>query len=283
MNLSSRSEVRRYLKESQLAPKKRFGQNFLVDRHYRTRIIAAASLEPSDHAWEIGPGLGSLTELILEAVAHLVVFEVDWGLVRHLERTFGSSERVSIVAGDFRKTWQTVHRDYGPPSVVLGNLPYRLAATMIGDLLEHALPCRRMVFTVQKEVAARMAAGAGTQDYSSFSVLCQSAANVRPLFDIPPGSFLPVPEVDSTVVELSPRQGLQREWIHGLAHLVRLCFASRRKTLRRNLASAANPDRYAAAFTAEGVDLGLRAEALPPEAFAAVATRLTGASDQSDH
>lgn len=272
MNLSSRSEVRAYLDEHDLAPKKRFGQNFLLDRHYRDRIVDAVGPGPVDVVWEIGPGLGALTEGLLDTGAELVLFEIDWGLVRHLERTFAPPAQV--VPGDFRKTWRDVERSIGSPTVIVGNLPYRLAATIVGDILEAAIDCRRMVFTIQKEVADRMAADPGTPSYSSFSVLVQSGASVRRLFEVPPGAFLPVPEVESSVVELTPKNSVDRELMSMISQLVRICFSARRKTLRRNLSSAPEPDRWTAAFRAEGIDLALRAERVSPAAFCAVASHL---------
>lgn len=274
MNLSSRSDVREYLTRHGIAPKKRWGQNFLVDENYRRRIVAVADPQDGDGVWEVGPGLGSLTELLLPRVATLTVFEVDWGLVRHLERHFEGNPALRIVPGDFRKTWQAEGDRFGAPELVLGNLPYRLAATMIGELVEEAISCRRMVFTVQKEVAARITASPGTPEYSSFSVVVQIGAATRRLFDIPPGAFLPVPEVDSSVVEIVPRRTVRYDFMHAVSRVVRTCFAARRKTLRSNLAAAGDDGRLAAAFRAEGVDSGLRAERVAPEVFAAICRRL---------
>lgn len=277
MNLSSRTEVRAYLNEHDLAPKKRFGQNFLLDRHYRDRIVEAVGAGADDEVWEIGPGLGALTEGLLASGAHLVLFEVDWGLVRHLERTF--SPPAQVIPGDFRKTWKRVEDARGAPSAIVGNLPYRLAATIIGDILEAAVDCRTMVFTVQKEVAERMVAEPGTANYSSFSVLSQSGAAVRRLFDVPPRAFLPVPEVESSVVELTPGASVDSELMNMISRVVRICFSSRRKTLRRNLSAAPEPDLWADAFLAEGIDLSLRAERVSPAGFRAVAFRLLRGAD----
>jgi 16S rRNA (adenine1518-N6/adenine1519-N6)-dimethyltransferase len=254
--------------------KKRWGQNFLLDIHYRRRVVSAAGIERSDRVWEIGPGLGSLSEFLLQEAGEVVLFEVDWGLVRHLRRYFGASLPYRVVAGDFRKTWREERELNGPPDVIVGNLPYRLAATMIGDLLEAAVACRAMVFTVQKEVARRMIAAPGTADYSSFSVLVQAGSHPRICFDIPRGAFLPVPEVDSSVVELLPRADIDREGMEELARIVRTCFASRRKTLGKNLSAVEDPDRYRAAFARLGIDLGLRAERVSPEQYLAVARQM---------
>lgn len=267
MNLSSRSEVRRYLKEHNLTAKKRFGQNFLVDGNYRSRIVDTIDPAPTLTVWEIGPGLGSITEGIVASGASVVLFEIDWGLIRYLEQRFGDDPKVRIVPGDFRKTWQHELKHLEYPTVVAGNLPYRLAATIIGDLLEGAVRSARMVFTIQKEVADRMVASPATSDYSSFSVLVQALATVDRPFGVPPGAFLPVPEVDSSVVVLTPRLDFEEQVAGELSRFVRACFASRRKTLRRNIEASADATLYREACAATGIDPSDRAERVSPTRF----------------
>ena len=191
---------------------------------------------------EIGPGLGAITAMLVEVAGQVVVFEIDHGVMRVLRERFGQA--ITIVAGDAVKTLGLK----GPageaggsissgPDLVVGNLPYRSAAAIVAVLLESdriASSCRRMVFTVQREMARRMVASPGGKEYSTLSVLCGMAGTVTHHSDVAAGSFYPVPEVVSSLVSVEPKQV-----DHGLLRLASLCarslFASRRKTIRNNL------------------------------------------------
>jgi 16S rRNA (adenine1518-N6/adenine1519-N6)-dimethyltransferase len=279
--------LRAFLEGAGLAMSKRFGQNFLVSRQARERVLAELSLgaekgkgaREGEPVWEIGPGIGAMTAMILDAGFELSAFEIDHGFVRVLERSFGERSNFRLHVGDFLDTWEAGDR----PAAILGNLPYNAAASIIAAIIEGfdlplaeggptgGLP-RRMVFTVQKEAAQRMAAKPGTKDYAAFSVLCGAACKVRLAFDLGAGSFWPPPKVTSTVVVMEPRQdpilpGERRAF----SSFVRATFASRRKTLKNNLkAVGRTEEEILAGLSAIGAVPEIRAEALAPGELAAL-------------
>ena len=284
MNPDSPAEIRAVLEERGLALKKRWGQNFLINRGARERLVSLLELRQDETIWEIGPGLGSMTASLVKMVSRLVAFEVDRGLCRFLTDTFGGEPAFTLVPGDFLETWTPAVSEYGPPDRLLGNLPYRSASLMIGNLIEEGLRPQVMVFTVQRELADRMASAPGTKSYSSFSVLCQTCFHVTDRGDLRPGSFYPVPDVVSSIIEMRPRKDApDGRTLRALSALCRGLFSSRRKTIRNNLASGRlGPDVSAeaarAALVKEGIDLGTRAEQLSPETFLRLARGLTGLS-----
>jgi 16S rRNA (adenine1518-N6/adenine1519-N6)-dimethyltransferase len=275
MNPDSPADIRALLETRGLALKKRWGQNFLVNRGARQRLVEILGPLPAEIVWEIGPGLGSMTELLAASAARVVAFEVDRGLCRYLEETLGELTNLSLVTGDFLETWRGVFKERGAPDRILGNLPYRSASLMISDLIEKGARPSRMVFTVQRELAERMASPPGQKSYSSFSVLCQSCFSVTGKGELQPGSFYPVPDVVSSIVEMIPVPGApEGEVLQALSGVARALFSSRRKTIRNNAKDSAVRE----ALEQEGVDLGLRAEQIAPEQYVRLARRLTGAS-----
>jgi 16S rRNA (adenine1518-N6/adenine1519-N6)-dimethyltransferase len=275
MNPDSPADIRALLEARGLALKKRWGQNFLVNRGARQRLIEILAPKSSETVWEIGPGLGSMTGMLAAAAARVFAFELDRGLCRYLEEAMRELETVTLVPGDFLDTWKSTMEARGTPDRILGNLPYSSASLMIADIIETGVRPARMVFTVQRELADRMASPPGEKSYSSFSVLCQSCFTVRGRGDLQPGSFYPVPDVVSTIVEMIPAPWAPRgEELTVLSRLARGLFSSRRKTIRNNVKDAAVRE----ALAQEGIDLSLRAEQIAPEVFVRLARRLTGSS-----
>ncbi len=275
MNFDSPAEIRAVLEERGLALKKRWGQNFLVNRGARQRLVEILAPVPGETVWEIGPGLGAMTELLAATGARVFAFEVDRGLCRFLVEKLTDVPAFTLVPGDFLDTWKDTMRHQGAPSRILGNLPYSSASLMIADIIESGLRPTRMVFTVQRELADRMASPPGQKSYSSFSVLCQSCFDVDDRGDLQPGSFYPVPDVVSSIVEMTAAAGAPSgEELKSLSALARSLFSARRKTIRNNV----KDDVVREALQKEGIDLGLRAEQLPPSVFVRLARRLTGSS-----
>jgi 16S rRNA (adenine1518-N6/adenine1519-N6)-dimethyltransferase len=287
VNPDSPAEIRALLAERGLALKKRWGQNFLINRGARERLVALLDPIPGDTVWEIGPGLGSMTGLLLPRSAQVIAFEVDRGMCRYLTEIFGSRQSFALMPGDFLDTWKGALPVHGRPQRLLGNLPYRSASMMIADIIEGGLRPVSMVFTVQRELADRMESRPGKKSYSSFSVLCQTCFNVTGRGDLQPGSFYPVPDVVSSIVEMRPRDDApEGSALRFLSILVRGLFSSRRKTIRNNLGSAwlapvVSREAGLAALEKEGIDAGARAEELPPAAFVRLARALAGAGSTS--
>jgi 16S rRNA (adenine1518-N6/adenine1519-N6)-dimethyltransferase len=259
---------------------KRWGQNFLINAGARRQILAALELKPGEAVWEVGPGLGALTHHLVAAGHPLTVFEIDPGYVGFLREEFGAaSSGFRVVEGDVIKTWKSALQ---PGVKTVGNLPYNAASAIVADFVEGGFLPEIFVVTVQLEMAQRMTASPGNKNYSSFSVLCQSAFRLDDVVTLRPGSFYPAPEVTSRVVRLRPHGRYP-----GLDHrrfslFVRECFSSRRKTLRNNLPRAAtalgvDDEGLITAFAKTGIDLGLRAETLTVPQFVAVFEALSAA------
>jgi 16S rRNA (adenine1518-N6/adenine1519-N6)-dimethyltransferase len=269
----SPAALKAFLEAEGLAMSKRFGQNFLVSRGARERVLAELKAEVGMPVWEIGPGVGAMTALALEAGLEVTAFEIDHGFARVLRRTLGGSPAFRLVEGDFLDTWKgELEAAARPPERIFGNLPYSAANAIVAALLEGSLVPPRMIFTVQKEAALRMAAVPGTKDYSAFSVLCTSVCKVRLAFDLGASSFWPAPRVTSTVVSLVPRPNpVAAHDRRGFSTFVRAAFASRRKTLKNNLRAIGRSDaEVVAALGSLGIRADVRAEALRPEELAAV-------------
>ncbi|MDR3162114.1 MAG: 16S rRNA (adenine(1518)-N(6)/adenine(1519)-N(6))-dimethyltransferase RsmA [Spirochaetaceae bacterium] len=232
VNYDSVREIKALLDRHGLGMQKRFGQNFLINGEARKRLLDALEINPGDGVWEIGPGIGAMTSGLLERGAAVTAFEIDRGFSALLRELFQGTEGFTLVEGDVLKTWPLAK---GAP-LLLGNLPYNIAAALLADFIERGRFFTRMVVTVQRETARRMSAPPGSGDYSAFSVLCASAYAVKPLMVLKAPSFYPAPRVESQGVRLDllpGRDGAEEPVL--FRALVRRLFASRRKTLRNNL------------------------------------------------
>ncbi len=253
-------------------PRKRFGQNFLVDDGVIHAIVNAIRPQPGETLVEIGPGLGALTRPLLERLPHLHVVELDRDLVARLRHTW-SPERLTIHEGDALKF------DFarvGDDLRIVGNLPYNISSPLLFHLLDFAPHIRDMHFMLQKEVVARMVAAPSTPDYGRLSIMLQRRCHMDWLLDVPPTAFNPPPKVDSAVVRLIPKASAEIAPVDEkmFARVVAAAFAQRRKTLRNTLGSLFTP----ADFAALGIDPGLRAEALAIADYEVLARRLAAQS-----
>jgi 16S rRNA (adenine1518-N6/adenine1519-N6)-dimethyltransferase len=233
LNYNSAASLRAFLEQEGLGMRKKYGQNFLINPRTRQDLVDALEAEAGAEVWEIGPGLGSMTALLLEKGFSVRAFEIDPGFAQVLKRLFVNEKGFCLVEGDAMKTWPSQKE----APYLLGNLPYNIAAALLADLIEKGRLFTRMVVTVQREVALRMSAPAGSKDYSSFSVLCASAYTVKPLMLIRGPSFYPRPKVDSMGVLLEKRNTVPRPAL--FYPLLRALFGSRRKTIKNNLAGFA--------------------------------------------
>jgi len=254
INYNSPSVLKAFLEQEGLGMQKKFGQNFLINPRIRQSLVEALDVKENDDVWEIGPGLGAMTALLLEKHLKVKAFEIDIGFIRILKQIFSHEKNFNLVEGDVMKTWSS-HAPDGKPSApfLLGNLPYNVGAALLADLIEKGCIFSRMVVTVQKEVALRMAAPAGSPDYSSFSVLCASAYKVKPLMLIRRDSFYPQPNVDSMGVLLENRNDISYPAV--FYPLVRALFVSRRKTVKNNLLAFLSSRKGLQGLSAKPVEL----------------------------
>lgn len=266
-----------FLREQGLAMHKDRGQNFLVSPRYRQLIADTVNPLASEHIWEIGPGLGSLTDKLVGR-CRLTIFEIDHGFIKILKQVF---PKLPLIEGDILKTWKHAYAESKPDKIV-GNLPYTIGTTLIAQILEAAACPAKMVFLLQKEAYERLAAPIGAKNYAPVSVLTQYFAHITSPATLPPSAFYPEPHVDSSLVVLTPRQAKvvlvgdgskdMPAMAHEYANLIRAGFLSRRKTLRNNLLKSSFAYKGGAkideAFAAAGLELNIRAERLSPDDFA---------------
>lgn len=264
---NSPSELKTFLENNNMAMQKKFGQNFLINEQARKKIIDELDIGNETTVWEVGPGLGSMTDEILRRGANLTVFEIDKGFSNAINDFFNDyGDKFHLVQGDVLKTWNKQIQE-GVPQRFFGNLPYNIAASLIADTIENGIRFEKCVFTIQKEVAKRMSAKPGTDDYSSFSVLCSWAYDIKPIIDLSGANFWPKPNVDSRAVLLTKKQDFPCcENPQLFMKMQRALFASRRKTVKNNLtAFLSSPDKATQALEKAKIEANLRAETLPLE------------------
>lgn len=276
IHYDSPQDIAAFLKERNLWLKKRFGQNFLVNPGARKRLIDLLELSGGEDVWEIGPGIGSLTVDLLDTSNRLTLFEIDRGLVRVLKELFPG---IHVIEGDVIKTWPEALSSLGRPDRLIGNLPYSSGAAIILSFIRHWFAPERMVLTLQREQARRLAARPGDKSYSSFSVLVSALYGVEQAGDLQPGSFFPRPEVVSRIVVLTPRRDRVVTRRDTFFKLTEDLFRSRRKTIKNNLehgtlAASLGAERILSVFRDHGVALSMRAEELPVETIASCAEAL---------
>ena len=272
--------------------RRKFSQNFLINPRVRSGLLDAMELRGGDEVWEIGPGLGAMTSGLLERGARVTAFEIDPAFAAILMELFaGEAGAFRLVEGDALKACRAFQAAPAEKTFLFGNLPYNVAAALLADFIENGRFFKRMVVTVQREVALRMAAKPGSVNYSSFSVLCSSVYRVSPLFVIKGSSFYPAPRVDSQGVRLDL---MPRVELPGLFYpLVRGLFSSRRKAIRNTLTAFAasvimdkqvSPEKVpsrareaaAEALNRAGISGDRRPETLGRDEFAALAALLEG-------
>ncbi|MBN2201050.1 ribosomal RNA small subunit methyltransferase A [bacterium] len=219
-------------------PLKRFSQNFLKDASFGRRLVESLDIRPGDVVLEIGPGQGTLTRCILDSPAASVIgVEIDRRCAEVLRRDFLDEPRFRLIERDFLKTRLSGLAPEGTKLRIIGNIPYAITSMILFKLLDERPQVRDFAFTMQKEVALRVAGRPGTKDFGIPSVLIQMAADVRILFAIPRGAFRPIPGVDSAVLAGvfldGPRFPVRDEAF--FRALVKKGFGQRRKMLRNSL------------------------------------------------
>jgi len=281
-DLPTQPSLRR-MRAFDVRPKRDLGQNFLIDSNILGVIERAADLQPDDVALEIGGGLGVLSEHLAPRTAHLHVVEIDRALEAPLRDALAPFDNTTLHLGDALALDLPGLRP--PPTKVVANLPYGIAATVILDTIFELPSVTRWVAMVQKEVGERFAAAAGTSAYGVPSVLAQLACDVRVHRAVARTVFHPVPNVDSVLVVL---QRTDPPPAPGLRALVQGAFAHRRKALARSLELSAKDgrrrdsaarslaqhtgdgalrDRVRAGLAALGLPEDARAERLTPDQF----------------
>jgi len=272
------AEMRALLVKRDLQLTKSLGQNFLHDGNQLRRIVAAAELQPADRVLEIGPGLGPLTELLLAGAGEVLAIEKDGRLVDFLREHFAAAN-LKLRHDDALAWLKGGPHDWRGWKLV-ANLPYSVASPILVELALARPGPDRMVATLQYEVAQRLMAGAGDEDYGVLTLLVQLDYEPGGWFKIPAGCFFPAPEVDSACVTLRRRAQplLPDEQRPVFVKIVKRAFSQRRKMMLKLL----KQDWPADALTSALADLNIspleRAEKLTLEQFAALTRQLVAAT-----
>lgn len=270
----TKTQIKELAKRHDFYLKKGLGQNFLIDKNVRDKIIKLIDLKKDDAVLEIGPGLGALTEELAERCGHVYAVEKDkkiYGLSKELLSKYKNLELISC---DFLKF------DIGSlpfkSMKVVGALPYYITTPIIERLLDFRKRIDTISIIVQKEVARRLAAGEGEDDYSSLSLFVQFYSEVELLMDIKRGCFFPTPDVDSTLVRLKilPRPAIEVKDREMLFKVIRQAFNQRRKTMLSVLSQKAalglDKKEMAGLLDNVGIDPKMRAESLGLSHFAKI-------------
>ncbi|NMP15825.1 16S rRNA (adenine(1518)-N(6)/adenine(1519)-N(6))-dimethyltransferase RsmA [Thalassotalea sp. Y01] len=251
--------------------KKRFGQNFLHDDAVISRIVDAIDPGENENLIEIGPGLGALTEPVIERAGDISVVELDRDLAHRLRHHPFIAKHLTIYETDALKfDFSTLAND--KPLRVFGNLPYNISTPLIFHLLSFGDKIKDMHFMLQKEVVNRMAASPDSKAYGRLSIMCQYYCKVMPVMEIGPEAFQPPPKVDSAIVRLVPREQIEHP-AHDIKWLNRVCteaFNQRRKTIRNSLKKLLSAEQ----LEQLGISPSLRPENISLQEYVKVANYL---------
>ena len=284
--------MKRLLSSAGLAPRKRYGQCFLVDRNLMNKLLAVTGLTGEETVLEVGPATGAMTEDLLPHCKKLVAVEIDTGLAEVLTERLGSDPKLTIIVGDVLAGKHAIEpavlEAVAPAAHLISNLPYNIATPLLAECLKNswravtsgdAVRFDRMTFTVQREVANRFAGEAGSGDYGPISVLMSLLGTVAPGPLVPATAFWPAPKVQSQIVRIDFDAERAREIVdlQALTTILTAGFGQRRKqigSIFRKADTPYGPDALAAALATAGVTPDRRAETVAPEQFAAMANAL---------
>ncbi len=237
------SRTQAILKKYGIRAKKSYGQNFLTDVNVLKKIVTAAEITKDDNVIEIGPGLGALTEQLALAANQVLALEIDQSLLPVLADVLSPYDNVTVVNQDILKADlpALVNEQFADPQKplkVVANLPYYITSPILMGLLSSPIHFTCICVMMQKEVAERLAAEPGTKQYGALTLAIQYHGQAQIAFGVSRHSFVPAPNVDSAIVTITPRSELLARLPfsqQALFHVIKGCFAHRRKSLRNNL------------------------------------------------
>ncbi|MEC7881548.1 MAG: 16S rRNA (adenine(1518)-N(6)/adenine(1519)-N(6))-dimethyltransferase RsmA [Verrucomicrobiota bacterium] len=262
------SEIRNILREEDIQLTKSLGQNFLHDHHQLRKIVALAQVEAGDKILEIGPGLGPLTDPLLQAAAQVTAIEKDHRLIDLLKQRFGNRDNFSLKHGDALRLIRKSEQDWTQYKLV-ANLPYSIASPLMVDLAWAKNRPRAMIVTLQLEVARRLMAKSGTKQYGVLTLLIGLHYSTGESFEIPRGSFFPEPNVDSCCIQLLRRESpmLTSTEADIFKRIIKRGFSERRKKLMKLLKHDWPAEAVITAFESLGLDEKVRGEKVSLEQF----------------
>jgi 16S rRNA (adenine1518-N6/adenine1519-N6)-dimethyltransferase len=275
------SETLALIKQNNLQLRRRLGQNFLIDENILNKIIAAAEFSKDEIVLEIGTGFGFITAGIAPLVKKIITYEIDRGVLLAAREVLAGFQNVVTIHNDFLKANLSKFPSSSQTGVkIFGNLPYNITSLIFEKIFKNLKKIRSGFFLVQKEFAARILAGPGSQNYSSFSIFCQYHARFQKLFNVSPGCFFPRPQVASVFIKMIPQPkpavNLVDEKL--FFNIIRDTFAKRRKTLVNALTDSKRvritEKKLKSALSTLKIDPMIRGENLSLQEFAQLANLL---------
>jgi len=279
MYLSNPTNTLAVINKHEFAFQKKFGQNFLIDEGIVNKIVREAGVTKDDFVLEIGPGIGTMTQLLCEQAGGVAAVEIDTNLIPILKETLAEYDNVTIINEDILKVdikKLAEEKNGGKPIKVVANLPYYITTPIIMGLFESNVPIDSITVMVQKEVADRMQVGPGTKDYGALSLAVQYYSKPQVVINVPPECFIPRPNVGSAVIRLTrykePPVKVKDEKL--MFKLIRASFNQRRKTLANGLNNSTeinfSKEEIMAAIESLNKGPSIRGEALTLSEFAAL-------------
>jgi len=279
--LKEANKVKSTIRNNDFRIKKKFGQNFLTDENILRKISEVAVIDKKTLVVEIGPGLGSLTEFLLEKAGHLLAYEIDSELIPILEKTFSDNNFTlindDILSRDIDQDIDGVNFDYDKV-IVVANLPYYITTPILMKCIEDSKKINEMVVMMQLEVANRITSTPSKKDYNSLSIAIQYKTIAKLAFKVPRTVFVPAPNVDSAIVYLKTKENptvvpVDEKYFY---QIVRSSFVQRRKKLSNNLNSVFGYDKTRVEDLLEvlGHSRTVRAESLNVDDFIVLSDNL---------
>ena len=279
MYLSNPTNTLAVINKHEFAFQKKFGQNFLIDEGIVNKIVREAGVTKDDFVLEIGPGIGTMTQLLCEQAGGVAAVEIDTNLIPILKETLAEYDNVTIINEDILKVdikKLAEEKNGGKPIKVVANLPYYITTPIIMGLFESNVPIDSITVMVQKEVADRMQVCPGTKDYGALSLAVQYYSKPQVVINVPPECFIPRPNVGSAVIRLTrykePPVKVKDEKL--MFKLIRASFNQRRKTLANGLNNSPeinfSKEEITAAIESLHKGPSIRGEALTLSEFAAL-------------
>lgn len=270
---------------------KSLGQNFLIDKNVIEDIVASSSVEEGDLVIEIGPGIGTITREAALRAKKVIAVEIDKSLIPILEETLEDCDNVELINADILKTdiKALIEKENHTGRVrIIGNLPYYITTPILMKILEEGVPAESITIMIQKEVADRIKAAPDSKDYGAISVAVQFFCSVTDIRKVPKTVFIPMPQVDSSVLRLNiyKEKPVNVKSMKLFFEVVKAGFGQRRKTLFNSITGVGGMDKETAgaALDSAGIDRTRRAETLSIAEFAALADKIyerTGGSDDN--
>lgn len=279
MNLSNPSNTLAIIKKYDFVFQKKYGQNFLIDDNIVEKIVREAGVTKDDFVLEIGPGIGTMTQILAANAREVAAVEIDDNLIPILKETLAEFDNVTVIHNDILKVdikALAEEKNSGRPIKVVANLPYYITTPIIMGLFESGVPIDSITIMVQKEVADRMQVGPGTKDYGALSLAVQFYAKPEIVVNVPPTCFVPKPNVGSAVIRLTRHENVPVEVKDEklMFKIIRASFNQRRKTLANGLSNSSEIHLSKEVITSSIEKLGrgpsIRGEALTLQEFAAL-------------